>query len=741
MYLNSTGYLGLGTNSPNATLDVAGTIRIADGTQGANKVLTSDTNGYASWQTPSGGQWITNASDIYYSTGKVGIGTSAPTAPLSIGDGVSADGGIVAKGYGTVGTDGNALSVSGAGTRMFWYPKKAAFRAGWTDNNSWDDANVGNYSVAMGGRTKASGAYGATAFGWYSEATGQSSFAAGNSPIASGSGSIVLGSDSYSTGTNTTALGLRVRADGNYSMAFSAGAHSSHARVTGANSVGFFLGDQGGTNITSSNVMSILGGNVGIGTISPTATLHVSGNLRLTAGAGADLYLKSDADGYASWAAAPTAANIVSSTTGYIAATNVNSAIAELESEKLSLSGDTIMSGIFDFSGASILRTNQVPVMLTDVTNVQYVQDYVANNGPWIDNVTTVYNIGATVGVGTNSPAAKLDVSGEVKISETGLACSATTKGSIRYNNISNVLEFCNGTGWNLVQAAACSDATPNVISFTDEANATATTLYNSNILEVTGINCSVPVTISGTGSPQFRICSDNTCATVLQDWTTSPSNITTNQYLQTRLTSDTPPGAKRQATIIVGSAATVWSVTVAGGDCTGSPTVGTVCADGTVYAGITPDGSVKMYTTRCDLGQTWDGANCTGVRQSYSWNDGSTDYIITGYQNTITGQYNSAGLAASVDIGSPYFAAIACENLVSDGYSDWYLPASGEALLLSTGRNAIGNLNLGTAYYATSTEAPGGNAANGFYELRVATEVLNIVTKGSTKLVRCVRK
>ena len=47
--------LGIGTTSPGVALEVAGQVKITGGSPGANKVLTSDANGLASWQTAGGG--------------------------------------------------------------------------------------------------------------------------------------------------------------------------------------------------------------------------------------------------------------------------------------------------------------------------------------------------------------------------------------------------------------------------------------------------------------------------------------------------------------------------------------------------------------------------------------------------------------------------------------------------------------------------------------------------------------
>ncbi|WP_157684740.1 beta strand repeat-containing protein [Bdellovibrio bacteriovorus] len=103
MRMTATGDLGIGVVSPDAKLHVAGQIKITGGSPGLGKVLTSDANGLATWQTasvtetdPQVGANATNylskwdgsalvTSGVFENGGNVGIGTGSPGAPLDIG--------------------------------------------------------------------------------------------------------------------------------------------------------------------------------------------------------------------------------------------------------------------------------------------------------------------------------------------------------------------------------------------------------------------------------------------------------------------------------------------------------------------------------------------------------------------------------------------------------------------------------------------------------------------------------
>jgi hypothetical protein len=105
---------------------------------------------------------------------------------------VNVDGGALFGGTfdGSVVSEG--VPAEGSGTRMMWYPRKAAFRAGYINGTQWDGANIGQYSIAVGANARASGDSSA-AFGGSAVAAGSATFAAGSQVTASGAASVALG--------------------------------------------------------------------------------------------------------------------------------------------------------------------------------------------------------------------------------------------------------------------------------------------------------------------------------------------------------------------------------------------------------------------------------------------------------------------------------------------------------------------------------------------------------------------
>ena len=108
--ITDNGNVGIGTTTPSAKLEVAGNIKITDGTQGLGKVLVSDATGLATWSTPPVIPWTINGSNIFNSNaGNVGIGTTTPTAKLDVTGNIKIANGT--QGAGKVLTsDANGLS-------------------------------------------------------------------------------------------------------------------------------------------------------------------------------------------------------------------------------------------------------------------------------------------------------------------------------------------------------------------------------------------------------------------------------------------------------------------------------------------------------------------------------------------------------------------------------------------------------------------------------------------------------
>ena len=150
------------------------------------------------------------------------------------------NGGLLAPGTIVVdGTENDSIPAEGAGTRLMWYPEKAAFRAGGVgeelDGTQWDASNVGVYSVAFGADTEASGEV-STAMGLYTTASGDESTAMGEGTTASGDESTAMGDQTTARGAVSTAMGNETTASGDGSTAMGDG---TTARGNDATAMGF----------------------------------------------------------------------------------------------------------------------------------------------------------------------------------------------------------------------------------------------------------------------------------------------------------------------------------------------------------------------------------------------------------------------------------------------------------------------------------------------------------------------
>lgn len=105
-------------------------------------------------------------------------------------------------------------------------------------------------------------------------------------------------------------------------------------------------------------------------------------------------------------------------------------------------------------------------------------------------------------------------------------------------------------------------DTSPDAFDFTDQGDVATSTSTSSNIVQITGIDTASAVTISGDGSPQFRICSTSNCSSEVVTWGSSSQDIDNLEYLQLRLTSNASAYTANTATVNVGTANADWVVT-----------------------------------------------------------------------------------------------------------------------------------------------------------------------------------
>lgn len=202
-------------------------------------------NQCAAWQrknqSSGTGLWSEKTGNLYYSKGRVGIGIDTPTSDLHV------------TGNASIGSPNNHAP--------------GAYSLAVGINN----AAQGNASIAMG-MDNLAGKDQSIALGTNSHSTGQHTVAIGTQAQASGLSAIAVGQGAQAAGKNAIAIGKGAKASGEESVAL-----GNNATVNGWKSVGIGLSGQA-FDLQQHQSMAIMGGKVGIGTVTPVSTLHVAGN-------------------------------------------------------------------------------------------------------------------------------------------------------------------------------------------------------------------------------------------------------------------------------------------------------------------------------------------------------------------------------------------------------------------------------------------------------------------------------
>ncbi|MEM9339062.1 MAG: tail fiber domain-containing protein [Bacteroidota bacterium] len=468
LFVSDSGNVGIGTDTPLEKLDIAGNVKadslIGDGSQLTGILGLS--------------QWLDDSNGIVYDSGNVGIGASDAFATLSVKGGIKL---------------GDA-SVHNPDTSFFASDSYLAFShsltsedfIGYRDNtfffkDSEGGADVSDPDVIIGGNVGigtdtplekldiAGNVKADSLIGDGSQLTGilgLSQWLDDSNGIVYDSGNVGIGaSDAFATLSVKGGIKLGDASVHNPDTSFFASDSYlafSHS-LTSEDFIGyrdntfFFKDSEGGADVSDPDV--IIGGNVGIGTDTPLEKLDIAGNLKADSliGDGSQL---TGILGLSQW---EDDANGIVYNSGNVGI-GTNS-----PTEKLDISGGNLRFdnefGIVSDSGASFTTSSngRTFIVKSGATTGSIANFRNANN-----QLSVAIRANGRVGVGTNSPKAKLDISGGNLRLDNGFGIMADSGALIRTN--------ADGSFFRIRSGATSS----NIVQFRNSANET-TAVFKSN--------------------------------------------------------------------------------------------------------------------------------------------------------------------------------------------------------------------------------------------------------------------
>lgn len=105
-------------------------------------------------------------------------------------------------------------------------------------------------------------------------------------------------------------------------------------------------------------------------------------------------------------------------------------------------------------------------------------------------------------------------------------------------------------------------DTTPDLFAFDTRLVAPGTADVASEGVTLTGFDGTVPVSLSGEASGEYRIGTDSAGSVTWGAWTNVSTNVSSGQLIQVRLDAPAAEGATRNLTVEVGSGSAVYTVT-----------------------------------------------------------------------------------------------------------------------------------------------------------------------------------